>query len=180
MSGHWQRRLVGLLSILALSLVVLSCQSAPQTQAAPTADAKLFLMVDMVQGSTNLPKDQAAAKSCVLTSRFARNSQIVWRARVFDSKTGDLMDNEALSSVQVTLANGKAVDMKYGPHPKDPPGESYWTGSWVVPKDNATGTLKYLVTATASDGRSGTFEPFAVTSSLLTITDEVLPDAPAK
>ncbi len=62
---------------------------------------------------------------------------------------------------------------------KDPPGESYWTGSWIVPKDNATGTLKYTVTAKSSDGRTGSFEPFNVATSLLTVTDEMLPDAPA-
>ena len=178
MGGTWRRRFIGFLAVLTLAVPLLSCQSAPLIQAlAPATTAKLFLMVDMVQGSTNVPKDQAAAKSCVLNNRFARNSQIVWRARIYDPKTGDLMDDKALKTVQITLGNGKTVDMKYGAHPKSPPGESYWTGSWIVPKDNATGTLKYTVTATAGDGRTGSFEPFSVAPSQLAITDEVLPDA---
>lgn len=178
MGSSWRRRFIGLLAILVLAMPLLSCQSAAPTQAAaPATTANLFLMVDTVQGSTNVPTAQAAARSCVLNNRFARNSQIVWRARVYDPKTGKLMDDKALSSVQIKLANGKTVDMKYGAHPKSPPGESYWTGSWIVPKDNATGTLNYTVSATATDGRAGSFAPFNVAPSLLSITDEVLPDA---
>jgi hypothetical protein len=181
MGGNWPRRVIGMLAVLTMAAFVLSCQpSAPTQAAAPPAATNLFLMVDTVQGSTNVPKDQAAARSCVLSSRYPRNSQIVWRARVFDPKTGDLMDDKALSSVQVALGNGKTINMKFGSHPKDPPGEAYWTGSWIVPKDNATGTLKYTVTATAADSRTGLFEPFSIASSQLAITDEVMPDAPAK
>ncbi len=177
---HWRRRLIWLLATLTLALPLLSCQPAATTQAAaPPATAKLFLSVDTVEGSTNVPKDQAASRSCVLSNRFPRNSQIVWRARVFDPKTGNLMDDKAISKVQISLGNGKTIDMRYAPHPKDPPGESYWTGSWIVPKDNATGTLKYTITATSGDGRTGSFEPFNVASSLLQVTDEMLPDAPA-
>ena len=179
-----RRRTFAGLAVLGFALISTACQAAasPAQPAAPAtaSTSKLFLMVDVVQGSTNLAGDQAAAKGCVLNSRFPRNSQIVWRARVFDPKTGDVMDDKALSKVQIQLANGKTTDMKFGPHPKDPPGEAYWTGSWMVPKDQATGTLNYKVVATAADGRSGEFEPFKVASSLLTITDEVLADAPAK
>jgi len=164
--------------VLLLGLAACS-QAAPQeqpTSAAQSGPANLFLAVDMVQGSTNLPKDQQPAKGCVLSSRFPRNSQVVWRARIYDPKTGDLMDDSALSKVEVRLANGQTIAMKYGPHPKNPPGEAYWTASWMVPKDNATGTLKYSITATSTDGRTGEFKPIDVASSLLTITDEVLPD----
>ena len=171
------RRWPILILLAALALVFSACQSG-NAQAEPPADkqgtANLFLMVDMVQGSKNISKADAPTRSCVLTNRFPRNSQIVWRARVFDPKTGQLMDDQALSKVEVRLADGKTVDMKYGAHPKDPPGESYWTGSYLVPKDQATGTLDYSVVATAADGRSGEFKPFNVSSSLLTITDEVL------
>jgi hypothetical protein len=100
---------------------------------------------------------------------------------VFDPKTGDLMDDKTISKIEVKLANGTTVAMKYGPHgPQGGDRELYWTTSWVVPKDHATGTLKYSVTATAADGRTGDFEPFIVVSSLPAITDEVLPDAPPK
>lgn len=182
MKHHWYV----LIGLSILGLLAASCQ--PTATSADKANAKggassaaaaatLFVGVDVVQGSTNLTKEQAAAKSCVANSRFSRNSQIVWRARVMDPKTGETMDDKALKSVQIKLANGKAIDMKYGPHPKDPPGEAFWTGSFVVPKDAPTGTLDYTVVATGADARTGTFAPIKVASSVLTILDEVIPDA---
>ncbi|MHB1415533.1 MAG: hypothetical protein ACYC1C_09785 [Chloroflexota bacterium] len=181
MYRRWQ------IPILALALLALTtaCQSAAAStsgdqatpaaaQGAPAA-SNLFLMVDTVQGSTNLPADAKATQSCVLNNRFPRNSQVVWRGRVFDPQTGELMDDKALSKVEIQLGNGQMIAMHYGSHPKDPPGEAYWTGSWVIPTDQATGTLDYKVVAESADGRTGDFEPFQVPTSLLTVTDEVLP-----
>jgi hypothetical protein len=75
------------------------------------------------------------------------------------------------------LANSTNVDLNYGAHPKDPPNEYYWANSWVIPKDAPTGTLRYSIQATATDGRIGEFEPISVAPSLPSITDETLPDA---
>jgi hypothetical protein len=113
----------------------------------------------------------------VLSSRFPRSAEIVWRVRVYDPRTAELMDDKALKSVQVHLANGVNVDLNYGPHPKDPPNEYYWASSWIVPKDHPTGTLRYSIAGAAADGRSGQFEPFSVAPSLPSIMDEVLADA---
>ena len=173
------------LTLAAPSLVLVAAAGC-QTAAAPAAPAKpaatsdkLVIASDIVQGSRNIPKEQAALKSCVLSSRFPRNGEIVFRARVYDPSTGDLMDDVKLSGVQVKLANGKTVDLNYGAHPKDPPNEYYWANNWVIPKDAPTGTLRYSITATAADGRSGQFEPFSVSASLPSILDEVLPDVSA-
>ena len=127
----------------------------------------------------NIPTEQAKMRSCVLTSRFARNSEMVWRVRVHDPKSGDALDDKALKSVEVTVA-GKTIAAKFGPHPKEPPNELFWTASWVIPKDQATGTLKYSALATGADGRIGKFEPFPTAPSLPAVIDEVLVDAPAK
>lgn len=168
------------LVLLLLSLAIVGCQgqgNAPEAETAAETEApeNLFLMVDMVQGSKNVPEDERAQSSCVMTNRFPRNSEIVWRARVFDPATGELMGDEVLDSVQVQLANGETIDMRYGAHPRDDPNaEFYWTGSWVVPEDHATGTLNYSVVAESTDGRTGEFAPFNVQPSLLTITDRTL------
>jgi hypothetical protein len=170
------------LTLAAPSLVLVAAGCATTAPAAPapasaaTTD-KLLIAADIVQGSKNVPQAQAALKSCVLSSRFPRNSEIVFRVRVYDPHTGDLMDDAALSGVQVKLANSTNVDLNYGAHPKDPPNEYYWANSWVIPKDAPTGTLRYSIQATATDGRIGEFEPISVASSLPSITDETLPDA---
>jgi len=182
MFGRGSTRLLGVvLLIMAVGILLTACQAAAAPAASPTASAatttsKLILSADVVQGSKNVPKEQQATNSCVLSSRFPRNSEIVWRVRVYDPRTGNMMNKSQLSKVEVQLSNGKTLTMDYGPHPKNPPGESYWTASWVVPKDNPTGTLSYTVVATSTDGRTGEYKPISVQSSLPTITDQTLPD----
>jgi hypothetical protein len=147
-----------------------------ETESTPTESAGstvITIAADTVSGPLNIPEDQRATAVCVLQSRFARNSEIVWRARVFDG-FGEQLDDTALQSVQVQLADGQTFDMRYGPHPRDTPADFFWTASFDIPADYPTGTLGYEIVATAADGTTGTFEPFNVTSSLLTITDEVL------
>jgi len=178
---YHRRTVLGILGSLPAVLLLSACQAAPQ--AAPAAGAgpgaaKLFLAVDMVQGSKNVPADKKAI-SCTLTSRFARNSEMVWRARVSDPTTGDLLDGDTMDKVKASLANGQTLDAVYGTHPKDPPGEAFWTASWVVPKDHPTGTLNYTVTATDKKGRSGEWKPFSTAPSLPIIIDEVWSDAAA-
>ena len=174
------------LGLLSAAFILAGCggSAAPAASAAQPAAAAapsvktLFISADVVEGSKNVSKDQADARSCVLTSRFPRNSEMVFRARVFDPATGNLMDGKAVTQLQVKLATGNTIDMKYGLHPKDT-GEGYWTGSWVVPKDQATGTLKYTITANSADGRTGQFVPMSVAPSLPAITADVLPDVAA-
>lgn len=170
--------------LLAVGLFVAACGSTgnakTSTQAPAAASQNLMLSADIVQGSKNIPDDQKADHSCVLSSRFPRNSEMVWRAKIVDPATGDPMDDTNLDTVQVQLANGQTVDMKFGAHPKTPPNEYYWTGSWEVPKDAPTGTLAYTIVATAKDGRTGEFKPImSVAASLPAITEEVYADAPA-
>ncbi len=137
--------------------------------------AKLVVFGDIVQGGQNVPEDQKALRSCVLSSRFPRNSQMVWRMRVVDPKTGEQMDDKAVTKVEVMLSDDQVFEMEYGPHPPapNPPHDFYWTAPWLVPKDYPTGTLGYSVVATGADGRTGEYKPFDVPSSLPTITDEV-------
>ncbi len=171
----------GAATLLAACAPAATPTPPPVKEVAAPGAGKLFMMVDVVQGSKNIPTSQSAMRSCVLSSRFARNSEIVWRMRVHDPKTGDPMDDKALKSVEIQLASeGKPLAAKWGPHPRQPPNELFWTASWVVPKGHATGTLKYAAVATALDGRTGSFEPFPTAPSLLAITEETLEDAPPK
>lgn len=167
---------------VVLLIVAAACQptaTTPAPTAAPAA-SNLILAADLVQGSKNIPEAERATQACVLTNRFPRNSEMVWRARVYDPTTGTTMDGQEVSRVEIRLANGQTVPMRFAPHPQDPPGEAYWTGSWLVPKDAPTGTLNYTIVATDAMGRTGEWKPFSVAPSLPTITDEVYPDAPAK
>jgi hypothetical protein len=142
------------------------------------AAANLIVFGDIVGTGRNYPEDQQSLRSCVNSSRFPRNSQMVWRMRVIDPKTGEQMDDTMLEKVEVVLSDGQVFAMEYGPHPPEPnpPRDYYWTVPWLVPKDYPTGTLSYTVVATGTDGRSGEFKPFDIPPSLPTITEEVLQD----
>jgi len=171
----------GLVGLVPLALLLAACGSEAAQAPAPAASAAantVFISADVVQGSTNIPAAQAPLLACVGSSRFARNSQIVWRSRVSDPVTGNLLDDKGVSKMTVKLATGKNLDAVYGLHPKNT-GEGFWTASWIIPKDQPTGTLNYSITATTTDGRTGEFKPFSTATSLPAIIDQVLPDAPA-
>ncbi len=109
----------------------------------------------------------------MLKNQFPRNSEIVWRARVM-APDGSQLDDTQLESVVVELADGQTLEMRYGDHPRDNPTDQFWTTSFDIPADYPTGTIDYEIVATDADGRTGTYKPFNVAPSLLTITDEVL------
>lgn len=147
-----------------------------EAAAAEAEDTDLIIAADIVLGSKNIPEEEKPDKSCVLSSRYPRNSEMVWRARIIDPATGEEMDDSQISEAKAELATGETIVLEYGPHPKDPPNEYFWTGSWVVPEDHATGTLEYTINVTGADDRTGEFEPFGTQPSLPAITDEVLED----
>lgn len=176
---RWQ--ILAVLAVLSLGLLTAACGggnpgSAAQPTAQPQAAVPLMIQSDMVQGSKNVPADLTASRSCVLSSQFPRNSQVVFRAKIYDPITGNPMDDAAMASVQIKLANGQSIDMKYGAHPKNPPNEYFWTGSFIVAKDAPTGKMDYSIVATSKDGRTGTFKPIVSATSDLTVIDQTYPD----
>lgn len=158
---------IGALGILAVGPVV----NAQDASGAP-GQGFLFIDSDIVLGPKNLTEEEKPTKTCVQGNRFAHNEDIVWRVKVIDPLTGQPMDDTTLASVEVALPT-EPLSMHYGGHPKDTPVDFFWTTSWVVPEDYPTGVVEYTITATALDGRVGTWEQFGVSLAQLTVTDEV-------
>ena len=171
-SHGWKLRAPALVLVGFLAVTACGDDDSSNTTTAPQATT-LSVATDVVWGPFNLPDEEKPVKSCVLNSRFPRNSQVVWRTRVIDPVTGEQLGDDVVA-VQVRLGDGQVIDLKYGDHPRDTPTDTFWAGSFKVPVDYPTGTLSYEVVATATDGRTGSFLPFNVAPSLLTITDEVL------
>ncbi|MBI5157331.1 MAG: hypothetical protein HZA58_04875 [Acidimicrobiia bacterium] len=165
-----------LVGLLVVSVAACGDDDSSDTTSQPTA---LSVATDVVWGPFNMTDEEKPLKSCVNNSRFPRNSQIVWRTRIIDPVTGEQMGDDVVA-VQVRLGDGQIIDLKYGDHPRDTPTDTFWAGSFKVPVDYPTGTLSFEVVATATDGRTGTFLPFNVAPSLLTITDEVLETIPTQ
>jgi hypothetical protein len=168
------KRFIGMALVLVMAMVLGACGGEEAVETTTTVvTAGLIVQADVVSGPLNIPGDQRAGRVCVLQNRFARNSEIVWRARVMDPITGEQLDDTALDGVQVELADGQVLNMRYGDHPSDSPTDRFWTTSFDIPEDYPTGSLGYEIVATGVEGRTGRFVQFNVAPSLLTITDEV-------
>ncbi len=153
----------------AIAIVAAACSgsSSPTPTASPTQAAKnLILSSDMVTGSGGTV---APAAVCVLDNVYKPGEEVVFRIRVYDPATGAQMDNKALSSVTVSLPDGQSFNASYGGHPSTNPLDHFWSYCWVIPNNYPTGTISYTATATAVDGRTGTFDNFNVQPSLLTV-----------
>jgi hypothetical protein len=113
---------------------------------------------------------------CVGSTRFPQGEEVVWQIKVYDPASGETMDDNALDTVLVKLADGQTFDAVYGAHPGAPPGQPqppatdhFWTAGWSIPADYPTGSAPFTVTATSKDGRTGTFSEFNVDPALLTV-----------
>ncbi len=178
---------IGLVVVLAATLV--ACAQEPGQSTKPSSAASivestapsaaplgqfLFLDADTVLGPTNLTAEEKPTKTCVQVNRFAHNEDVVWRVKVFDPLTGEPMDDKMLASVKVIMPD-QTLDLHYGPHPRDKPLGFFWTTSWVVPEGYPDGVINYTIEATATDGRTGTWEQFEVAAANLTVTADVRP-----
>src|SRR5215813_9638741 len=132
-----------------LALFAAACLSMPaQGQQA----GKLFFEGDLVKG----PQPGQAGPFCVLQSQYFRKQQVAWRVRVLDSD-GKQVDGNGLKSLVVSISNGKTVELKFKRHPPPAQGDAtdyFWSGSWVIPEDQPTGSFTYKVTATDASGKT--------------------------
>lgn len=163
------------LVLVLVAVLVAACGGAQEEVPEEAEIARRFVIqADVVAGPRNIPEAERAGRVCVLQSRFPRNSEVVWRARVIDPVSGEELDDSTLESVEVRLGDGQTFAMRYGPHPRENPTDFFWTTAFDVPEDYPSGTLNYEIVATGPGGETATFTPFNVAPSLLTVTDEVL------
>jgi hypothetical protein len=106
----------------------------------------------------------------VLRNRFKRGEPVGWRMFVADPQTGNREESAQLV-VHVNFA-GKTQDipMRYRATAAQPE-RQFWVAKWIVPQDAPVGIVRYTVTATDKNGRTGEFKPFEVQASQLTIVE---------
>ena len=146
--------------------------AAPPPAQAGHPSGKLVIWGDVALFAPDSPDN------CILTNRFKKGQRVGFRMTAVDGGTGDV-ENTASLVAHVTYG-GQTVDapMRWrgaaGPAAPTPRGYlrpplELWTGSWTVPDEATTGTIRYTVTATDRFGRTATFTPFSAEASQLVI-----------
>lgn len=147
---------------LGLALALLLAASLASAQQPPMAN-KLIVYGDMAWFA-----GASEPLNCILKSRYKQGEAVGFRITVIDPMTGKFVES-AQAVIHLSYGGKKEdVPMRYrgtGNNPR--PG--FWTGKWVVPSDALVGIVKYTITAVDADGRTGTFEPFQIEPSMLTI-----------
>jgi hypothetical protein len=141
--------------------------TAVQTQPAPAAQPGTRLIV---YGDMALFQPPGHPENCILRNRFKRGEPVGWRMFVADPQTG-AREESAQLVVHVNFA-GKTQDipMRYRATAAQPE-RQFWVAKWIVPADAPIGIVRYTVTATDKNGRTGEFKPFEVQASQLTIVE---------
>ncbi|HEY7062076.1 MAG TPA: hypothetical protein VII06_11395 [Chloroflexota bacterium] len=162
------RTLLALAALLAAILPGVA-SAAPADQGPPgggnpvpvatSPGSGLVIQSDMVIG---------APGPCALQSRFHPGDRVVFRAKVYDAATGQLVPG---AQTVVHLEDGTTLDMRYEAHPPPnvgPSSDEYWVAVWAIRPDAPMGIVRYSIDAT-DGGRTGHFEPFENMTSLLTV-----------
>jgi hypothetical protein len=140
--------------------------AAFQAPAAAAADGKLIVFGDVTLflGKPGTPGN------CALQSRFKHGEPVGFRAIAVDPGTGDL-ELSARFVVHLTYAGQtQDIPMRHRATATQPE-RKFWVAKWVVPATAPTGIVRYTVTATDKNGRTGEWRPFAVEDSQITIVE---------
>jgi len=153
------------ISSALVSLAILGFSATASAQNTTQPAGKLFFEGDIV--AHGIQGQQGPF--CVLKSRYTRGEAVAWRVRTH-LPNGTIADDSVIKSMVVELGSGEQVALEYGPH-GNPPTDTFWANSWVVPDSYPTGSLGYKVIATLQDDSTVTWEPFTRPPSMLTIIE---------
>jgi hypothetical protein len=152
--------------LLAVLAIVGTQGSSTGAFQAPPARGKLIVFGDV----TLFLGKPGVAGNCALQSRFKRGDPVGFRMTAIDSETGE-REPSAQFVVHLSYAGTtQDLPMRYRATVKQPERE-FWVAKWIVPDTAPIGIVRYTVTATDKYGRTGTFKPFVVEDSQVTIVE---------
>jgi hypothetical protein len=122
----------------------------------------------VIYGDTVLFADQANPENCIVKSRFKPGEGVGFRMTALDPQTGKVDDTAELTVSVNYGGKTESLPMRYRGTGSNPH-VGMWTGKWVVPDDAPVGVVKYSIEAKDSKGHTGTWQPFNVELSMLTI-----------
>ena len=150
-------------TVCAALLAVLA--TSPLAGQAPAGGDRLVLSGDLVYFF-----GVGQPGNCTLSSRFKRGDPVGFRMTAINPETGT-RDGATKVVVHLTYA-GKTIDVPMRDRQTEQePERDFFVAKWIVPDDTPTGVIRYTVTATDPQGRTGEWKPFDVETSQLTIVE---------
>ena len=150
---------------VALAIVLALLTVSPTAGQAPAGGQQLVLSGDLVyffgQGRPN---------NCFMSNRYKRGEPVGFRMTAIDPATGK---RDRATKLVVHLSyGGKTVDVPMRDRQTEQqPEREFFVAKWIVPDDAPLGAVRYTVTATDPQGRTGEWKPFEVAASQLTIIE---------
>jgi hypothetical protein len=109
-------------------------------------------------------------RNCTMNNRFKHGEPVGFRMTAINPATGK-RDRSTKLVLHLNYA-GKMLDLPMRDRQtQQQPEREFWVLKWIVPEDAPTGIVRYSVTATDSEGRTGEWKPFDVEASQLTIVE---------
>ena len=108
--------------------------------------------------------------NCTMQNRYKKGEPVGFRATAINPETGK-RDKATKLVVHLSYA-GRTVDIPMRDRQTaQQPEREFWVAKWIVPEDAPVGIVRYTITATDPQGRTGEFKPFEVATSHLTIVE---------
>lgn len=109
-------------------------------------------------------------RNCTMSNRYKRGEPVGFRATAINPTT-NVRDKGTKLVVHLSYA-GRTLDVPMRDRQTaQQPEREFWVAKWIVPEDTPVGIVRYTITATDPQGRTGEFKPFDVAASQLTIIE---------
>ena len=150
---------------VALAIVLALLTVSPTAGQAPAGGQGLVLSGDLVYFYV-----QGRPNNCIMSNRYKRGEPVGFRMTAINPATGK-RDRATKLVVHLTYS-GKTVDVPMRDRQTEQqPEREFFVAKWIVPDDAPLGAVRYTVTATDPQGRTGEWKPFDVAASQLTIVE---------
>ena len=160
------------LAVFGLATLAANAQQAPGKPVPGTGTA-FRIYADVVANGTRVG---VQGIPCVNQAVFFPGD-IIWRAVIADGATGVALTPAEVAqrgiAVVTTLTDGTKISLtlkNHPPPPNAPVHESYFSGALLIKADHPTGTLPWTLTATDSQGHTGTFTPVGQSAGVAVLT----------
>src|SRR5499426_4295506 len=109
-------------------------------------------------------------RNCTLNNRYKHGEPVGFRMNAINPATGKR--DRATKLVVHMNYFGKTIDLPMRDRQTEQqPEREFFVVKWMVPDDAPVGIVRYTVTATDPQGRTGEWKPFDVEASQLTIVE---------